>query len=706
MLDRPAIALLLLAGGCMGAIDDPRAIDPEDPHGPRMDGVNDPTTPGATDPTEAPLRRLNRRELENTVTALVGAPIEGALDTIPGDSRELVYDRMGASQSVSPLHVEGFYGLGEAITNAALADDAILGRLVPGCDLAALGPRARPATSTTVGSSLAPQDPEYGLCYAGDDWSGSNRCPTVTDPDEVSFHFDGTHVTLTHTIAASGRYRLEVLAAATGSGGQLVVSSAGTELGRFAISSSPLDARVYDTYSIEVDLAAAEHDLQIERQSSGGVYLESFTIAGPIDPTATADAPARDACIDAFSTTFAPRVWRRPLSAEEESTVETLFREGTADGFWFDGLRMALLFLLQSPEFLYHVEIGEPTASPGVYGLDDFEIASRLSYLAWEAPPDDALWDAAARGELRTPDQVRAQAERLFGDPRAHTTIRTFYEQWLALDELDQLTKDVASFPEFTPAVRAAMHEETTTFLDAMIWDEGAAFADILVAPHTYLPPDLASIYGVTAPSSTSRVDLPEGRLGLLTHPSLLAVHSKPTGHSPVRRGVFVLERLLCTELPSPPPDVDFAAPETSVAPTTRDRFAEHTTNPSCASCHAQIDTIGFMFESFDTIGRWQTHENGVAVDTTGGVPTLGIAPGSIDGAAELARALAESGEPDRCLTRQWLRFALGRRERAADAESLERSLAVLEADGMRDMLVAWAATDSFLHRFTEEEDR
>jgi hypothetical protein len=237
-----------------------------------------------------------------------------------------------------------------------------------------------------------------------------------------------------------------------------------------------------------------------------------------------------------------------------------------------------------------------------------------------------------------------------------------------------------------------------------MIWDERATFADILIAPHTFLPPDLAGIYGVTAPASTTRLDLPEGRLGLLTHPSLLAVHSKPTGHSPVRRGVFVLDRILCTELPPPPPDVDFAAPENSAAPTTRDRFAEHTTNAACASCHAQIDTIGFTFESFDTLGRWQTHENGVAVDTSGGVPTLGIAAGSLDGAAELARVLAESGEPDRCLTRQWLRFALGRRERATDTESLDRALAALESSGVRDMLVAWTTTDSFLHRFTEED--
>jgi hypothetical protein len=263
----------------------------------------------------------------------------------------------------------------------------------------------------------------------------------------------------------------------------------------------------------------------------------------------------------------------------------------------------------------------------------------------------------------------------------------------------------VTIFPEFTAAVRQAMRDETRAFMDAMIWDERATLGSMLVEPRTWLPPDLAEIYGVPAPAAIEPVALPAGRLGLLTQPSLLAINSKPTGHSPVRRGVFILERILCEELPPPPPDVDFAAPERSTASTTRDRFGEHTSNPACSGCHQNIDPIGFTFEGFDGIGRTQTEENGVAIDSSGGIPALDVPNGSIDGAEELARALAASEAPDRCLTRQWLRFALGRHERTVDASSLEAIHAALASGGVRQMLIDSTATDAFLHRTTHVEE-
>lgn len=689
-------ALLLFLVGCTGAVGEPGSPDPiVDP---------DPPDPDTIDPSERPLRPLSRRELANTLEALLGREIVGLLDSIPADSHAMVYDRMGAAQTVSALHVDGFLAMAGAVANEAAADDALLGRLMPGCDVTALGPRTRAASVTLNGSSLQGPDPEYGVCYAGDDWAGANRCPEVTDPEEVKLHFDNTYVTLNQSIAATGRYTLTLDASAAYAGTtEVVVRVDGTEAGRIAMTPARIPGeRVYSDHSIELDLAAGDHAIELRRRApNSGIFIRHVTVAGPSDLDAATDRPLRDACANAFVQSFAPRAWRRPLTSEEEAELAGFFAMGQDGGFFFDGLRMALEYTLQAPEFLYHVEIGQPSADPSLYALDDFEMAARLAYLAWGSSPDDDLWNAASAGELRTPEQVRVQADRLFADPRAHETVRRFYEQWLQLDDLEYLTKDSTLFPEFTSAVRAAMLDETRTFVDELVWNEGATMGDLLTADRTWLPDDLAGIYGS---ASGAGVTLPAGRLGLLTHPSILAINSKPNSHSPVRRGVFVMRRILCSEPPKPPDDVDFNAPDRSTALTTRERFAEHSSNARCAACHSQIDPIGFAFENFDGIGRYRTTENGVDIDASAGVPQIGRPLGSFTGAPALARAIADSGEADECLSKQWLRYGLGRGEHALDAQSLNELVGSVRGAGILEMMIHLTTTSAFRHRIAIEE--
>jgi hypothetical protein len=691
-----ARVLFLVLVGCTGAVGEPGSSDPiVDPDVPDPDRI---------DPSERPLRPLSRRELSNTLEALLGREIVGLLDSIPADSHAMVYDRMGAAQTVSALHVDGFLAMAGAIANEAAADDALLTRMMPGCDVGALGPRTRAASVTMNGSSLQGPDPEYGVCYAGDDWSGSNRCPEVTDPEEVKLHFNNTYVTLNQAIAATGRYTLTLDASAAWAGtAEVVVSVDGTEVGRIGIPPARIPAeRTYADHSLDLDLSAGDHAIELRRAApDSSIYLRHVTVTGPADLDAAAERPVRDACATAFVESFAPRAWRRPLTTEEEAELAGFFAMGQEGGFFFDGLRMALEYTLQAPEFLYHVEIGRPSADPALYALDDYELAARLAYLAWGSSPDDELWNAASSGSLATPEQIRAQADRLFADPRAHETVRRFYEQWLQLDDLEYLTKDSELFPEFTSVVRAAMLEETRTFVDELVWNEGATMSDLLTADRTWLPEDLAGIYGA---SSGAGVALPEGRLGLLTHPSILAINSKPNSHSPVRRGVFVMRRILCTEPPKPPDDVDFNAPDRSTALTTRERFAEHATNARCAACHSQIDPIGFAFENFDGIGRFRVQENGVDIDASAGVPSLGHPLGSFTGVPALARAIAESGEADECLTKQWLRYGLGRGEHELDQESMSELAGTLRAAGILEMMVELTTTSAFRHRIAIEE--
>jgi hypothetical protein len=528
-------ALLFILLSCTGEIGEPRDGAP-----PSMR----PDAPTRFDPGERPLRPLTRRELSNTLDDLLGREVVGLLDSIPGDSHALVYDRVGAAQTVSALHVDGFLAMAAAITKEGAGDDALLVRLMPGCNVAALGPRARESTASAIGSSLQGPDPEYVVCYAGDDWGGENRCPEVTDPDEVKLHFDGAYVTLRQPLESSGRYRIEIDASAVyGSGGTVIVGVDGSEAGRISIPAARTPAeRTYASHSVELDLAAGERAIVLSRSSSSAVYLQRVRVIGPVDVNAVAERAARVSCAASYAASFAPRAWRRPLTADESSAVVDLFTAGIDDGFFFDGLRMALEYTLQAPEFLYHVEIGAPGPDPGLHALDSFEIASRLSYLAWGTAPDDDLRSAAERDELGTPAQVRVHADRLFADPRAHDTVRRFYEQWLELDDLEYLTKDGAIFPEFTSGVRAAMLEETRTFFDELVWNEAATMSDLLISERRFAPGELAAIYGAG-----------EGRLGLLTHPSILAINAKPNGHSPVRRGAFVLDRILCAPLPPRP---------------------------------------------------------------------------------------------------------------------------------------------------------
>lgn len=687
------LALASLLAGCTGLVElpPPPASPPEGGTPPGVDVRH------ASSPV---MRRLTRDELTATLEALVGRAVE--VEGVPAEAPDGAYQRMGEAQTLSARHVEAYHELGARLTAEAAADVAVLDRLMPGCDPSALGPVTPASSISSTGAALEGPDPSYLACYAGDLWGEDVMCPEVTDPDEVKLRLSSGHVFFAVSIAAPGVYALEVEASAVDyrySETTLQITSAGVDVGAvtLALDSNAAD-RTYDTYATQLDLAAGDHRLRLQKTDSA-IYIRSVTLRGPIDAEAELFAAERAACADAFVDDFAPRAWRRPLAPDEHAVMRDLFQSGMDGGTFFDGLRMALEYTLQAPDFLYHVELGTPTDDPRLFRLTDFELASRLSYLAWGTPPDETLWQAAERGELHTEEQVRAQAERLFSDPRAHATVRRFYEQWLRLDQMESLTKDTALFPEFDNEVREAMLEETRAYLDRMIWEEGATFRDVLTSPRTVLPPALAPLYGVPAPADTDWVDLPPERMGLLTHPSLLAVNAKSNGHSPVRRGVFVLDRILCAEPPPPPEGVDFSAVDRSTARTTRERFAEHTSNPACSGCHANIDPIGFAFESFDGIGRFRTHENEVPIDATGGVPPLGIGPGQLDGAVELSQALAESDEVSRCLTRHWARHGLGRYEHPLDDDTLESLYVALEESGIRGMLVRLATTRAFLHR-------
>ena len=417
------------------------------------------------------------------------------------------------------------------------------------------------------------------------------------------------------------------------------------------------------------------------------------------------DAADGEACGEAFIRTFGRRAWRRPLALDEIARLVELFAWGAAEDGFARGIELTLRALLTSSNFLYRVELGmpDPTA-PGSVRLSPHEVAVRLSYLLWSSMPDAELDLAADEGRLTTPEEVGAQARRMLTDWRARDAVGLFAAQWLGLGKVSTLDKDQETYPDFHPGLRPLWRAETLAFVDHVVFFGEGNLEALLGAPYSMMNAELAAFYGVTGPSGADfvPVDLdPARRGGILTHASLLATYAKPNQSSPVHRGKFVRERLLCQVLPPPPNDVAIMPPVVEPGLSTKQRFSQHSDDPACSGCHDLMDPIGFGFEHYDAIGLWRDVDQGVTVESTGEVVAAGDAQGSFDGAVELGQMLADSEEVRRCLTTQWFRWGYGRAESPADDCAVEGADEAFRVSGndITELLVALTQTDAFLYR-------
>lgn len=400
-----------------------------------------------------------------------------------------------------------------------------------------------------------------------------------------------------------------------------------------------------------------------------------------------------EACAAQFVDRFGRRAYRRPLTSDETAAYRTLFAEFQTDVRF--AIQVVVQAMLQSPNFLYRPELVPEGRGDGeIIALGPYELASRLSYYLWASMPDDALLDAAAAGELATPEGLRAQAERMLADAKAADAIGSFHAQWLTVDELDRVEKDPVVFPEWNARLRSSMANETRLFADHVIRQGDGRLSTLLTGPFTFVDAQTAPIYGVAA---DGRVDLdPAQRAGLLTQPGVLAATSHNVETSPTLRGRLVRELFFCQPLLDPPADVDTTLPPVEPGSTRRERLSIHMEGAVCAGCHRLTDPIGFGFEVFDAIGRYRTTENGRAID-----PSVELVSTDIDGsyadAVELAHAMAESDTVARCVAKQWFQFALSRPVTPADAcasRSLEDLL--VETDDVRALMLAIVASDAF----------
>jgi hypothetical protein len=406
-------------------------------------------------------------------------------------------------------------------------------------------------------------------------------------------------------------------------------------------------------------------------------------------------------CAAKFVEGFGLRAFRRPLLTEEKTALLTLFEAGRKDEGFEAGVRRVVQAMLQSPQFLYHIELGTaPTGAADVVALDHYKLGSRLSYFLWDSMPDGELLRAAGAGELSTHAALRKQAERLLSDPRASETIVSFHEQWLGTDGLAALEKDAKAYPSYTPALRDSMAYEIGRFADYVIREGDGKLESLFTSPVAFVDASLAKLYGITLPAGHDPekplATDPSKRAGLLTQAGFLAAHAHADQSSPIRRGKIVRENLFCQPLAPPPPDADITPPEPDPNASTRVRFEMHRSDPRCGGCHALIDPLGFGFENYDGVGAFRDREAGAPIDARGEIVGTDV-DGPFNGVGELSKKLASSAGVRRCVAQTWFNYALGRTQGDADKCSMEvMAGAFAKSSNVRDLILTLVTTDAF----------
>jgi hypothetical protein len=430
----------------------------------------------------------------------------------------------------------------------------------------------------------------------------------------------------------------------------------------------------------------------------------------PCTPTSARDTK----CRDEFVRTFGLRAFRRPLTDVELKRYSALFSaEAVKTDRFLDGARVLVETMLQSPKFLFHAEDGPEGR------FRDYDIASRLSYFLWDTMPNQRLFDAAAKGELRTPEGLEKMARSMLQEQPARQAVDELFAQWLRFDRALGSVKDRRRYPEFTPELAAMMVLETRMLLGHLVWGDGN-FMEAFTADYSFLNSDLAKLYDVAAPSGEFElVKFPAEtrRSGILGQASFLSSTAGPVETSPTARGIFVREQLLCQHVPNPPPGVNTEVPEpTAEKPLPRrDRMKMHADNPTCASCHRLMDPIGFGLENYDAVGRWrdkeliEIRENDekikaleLPIDSTGEL--AGVTNSAFSEPRQIGKVLAANRGCQECIVKQVFRYAFGRMETAADRETVRNTFTAFRESGFKfkELMVALVRSPQFLEGLDE----
>ena len=437
--------------------------------------------------------------------------------------------------------------------------------------------------------------------------------------------------------------------------------------------------------------------------------------AAALDRLAPCSTPDTLECNAGFVQVFGLRAFRRPLLKTELTSYQTLYGKGQdlveAGTRHARGVRLVVEAMLQSPQFLYRVEIADTPSGNGLSRLSGYEAATRLAFALWNQPPDARLLELAASDSLASPDALAAEAQRLLLDERARPVLEDFHRQWLGTDAFSNIARDATLFPKFVPGIGADLQEEVRRFVSDVTFDRSLGVSALLTDTTTFVNANLASLYGLsgTFGSSFSKTQLDgKERAGLLTRLGFLAQNAHASSSAPILRGAHILKGILCTELPQPPAGAAMTPfpPFSDTVRTGRDQVTELTKSPVCATCHHSfINPLGFAFEAFDAVGQQRTDDRGFPLDLTG---TLSLPSGDLrfDGAVDASQRIAETNEARACYAKNWLRYMYARLDAASDActiDSVAQKLAI-SSYGTKAALADFARTPSFLYRPTDSQ--
>jgi hypothetical protein len=388
-----------------------------------------------------------------------------------------------------------------------------------------------------------------------------------------------------------------------------------------------------------------------------------------------------EACVRAFLVAFLGRAWRRPATGDDvQRWIETYLTVVEATDRPTLGVQALLAGALLAPDFLFRVELGDAPAGDGLRWLDPHEQAARVALALLDRPADPPLTALADADLLRTPQDVAAAVALAVADPASAAALQRFYAEWLELDRLDLVSKDPVLYPGWNDALKAAMSAEMLRLFESVALDQDADLRTLLTTTDAYLTPELAALYGVPDPGDpTLPAALPPERAGILTRGAFLAVNAHPSINSPTHRGRTVRSRLLCRDVPPPPPGVVTDLGETDTSGTLRQQLEQHASDPQCSGCHDEMDPIGFAFEHFGPTGEWRETDRGFPIDATADLD--GVA---VDGGAAMGAAVADHDRLPACIANNAWAHLLGHPEQRPESDQLDAVTDAFTADGHR----------------------
>lgn len=654
-------------------------------------------------PGRVTARRLNRIEYDNTLHDLLGISLRPGTD-FPLDDAGYGFDNNGDVLSISPLLMEKYTTAARAASRAAVYGEVAPKQ--PGKLTRFLGKKLQddPTSNALPFSLRGALWTSYDFPVTGD-YEFRMRIGNYRPRENVS----PRQKELSRKFAPSPAEKAELaeLNRIADPPVKMVMTVDGREIYSEVVEGNIDYAYAHGESIARTRLTAGEHRFRasfpeyadmddprtnVNTDGRRKIFVDYIDIVGPFNPAPAPKNPAifvcpehTPACARRIIENTATRAWRRPVTVAELDRLAKLAATVRKDSEKFDeGLRIALEAILLSPNFLFRIE-REPTApATGTYNLNDFELATRLSYFLWSSLPDEPLMRAAREHKLTQPGGLQTQLKRMLADPRATALIDNFAGQWLSLRELDRRKPDPVRFPLADDEILEAMKTESLLFAGAIL-RENRPILDFLDGRFTYLNGALARYYGLPGVNGEAfrKVEL-DGvqRGGVMTHGAILTLSSYATRTSPVLRGKWVLENLLGTPPPPPPPDIP-ALEEKDLGSTAsvRQRLEQHRANPACAVCHNQMDPIGFGLENYDAAGRWRTHDGKFAVDSSGKLP----GGQTFDKPQDLRRIMRDTPEAfTRNFVEKMMTYALGRGLEPSDRQAVGAIQQRLAANGYR----------------------